>query len=62
MLPSPRRGAEPLLHLATIADPQAVNGTYFNRLKPEEPANEQARDPSLARRLWERSVTLTGLE
>ena len=62
VLSSPRRGAEPLLHLATIADPQAVNGTYFNRLKPEEPASEQARDPGLARQLWERSAALTGLE
>ena len=61
-LSSPRRGAEPLLHLATIADPQAVNGTYFNRLKPEEPVNGQARDPGLARQLWERSAALTGLE
>ena len=38
VLSSPRRGAEPLLHLATIDDPQAVNGVYFSRLKPEEPA------------------------
>jgi NAD(P)-dependent dehydrogenase (short-subunit alcohol dehydrogenase family) len=60
-LPAPRRGAEPLLHLAAIADPQTINGTYFNRLKPEDPANEQARDPNLARRLWERSAQLTGL-
>jgi NAD(P)-dependent dehydrogenase (short-subunit alcohol dehydrogenase family) len=61
ILSSPRRGAEPLLHLATIADPQAVNGAYFNRLKPEDPANEQARDPNVARQLWEQSAQLTGL-
>jgi NAD(P)-dependent dehydrogenase (short-subunit alcohol dehydrogenase family) len=61
VLSTPERGAEPLLHLATVADPQTVNGAYFNRLKPEEPANPQARDPSLARRLWERSAQLTGV-
>jgi NAD(P)-dependent dehydrogenase (short-subunit alcohol dehydrogenase family) len=61
VLSAPERGAEPLLHLATIADPHSVNGVYFNRLKPEEPANPQARDPDLARRLWERSAQLTGL-
>jgi NAD(P)-dependent dehydrogenase (short-subunit alcohol dehydrogenase family) len=61
ILSTPRRGAEPLLHLATIADPQAVNGAYLNRLKPEDPANEQARDPNVARQLWERSAQLTGL-
>jgi NAD(P)-dependent dehydrogenase (short-subunit alcohol dehydrogenase family) len=61
VLPTPRRGAEPLLHLATVADPEIINGGYFNRLKPEDPANEQARDPLLARRLWERSTELVGL-
>ena len=61
VLSTPERGAEPLLHLATVADPGTVNGVYFNRLKPEEPANPQARDPALARRLWDRSAQLTGL-
>jgi len=61
VLSTPRRGAEPLVHLATIADPQAVSGTYFNRLKPEDPASRPARDPDLARRLWERSAQLTSL-
>jgi NAD(P)-dependent dehydrogenase (short-subunit alcohol dehydrogenase family) len=60
-LPAAQRGAEPLLHLAVVADPQTVNGTYFNRLKPEDPASAQARDPNLARELWERSAQLTGL-
>ena len=61
VLSSPKRGAEPLLNLATAASLQAVNGTYFNRLKHEEPARGQARDPGLARELWERSARLTGL-
>jgi len=61
VLSTPRQGAEPLLYLATIAGPQTINGSYFNRLKPEDPANEQARDPDLARQLWERSTQLVGL-
>jgi NAD(P)-dependent dehydrogenase (short-subunit alcohol dehydrogenase family) len=61
VLSTPRQGAEPLLRLATLADPQASNGSYFNRLKLEDPANAQARDPDLARRLWERSAQLVGL-
>ncbi|HEY7261579.1 MAG TPA: SDR family NAD(P)-dependent oxidoreductase [Trebonia sp.] len=61
VVPGAGRGAEPLLHLATLADPQLLNGTYFSRLRPEEPANEQARDPGLARQLWDRSAQLTGV-
>ena len=59
-VPGPGRGADPMLHLATLADPQVLNGIYFSRLRPEDPAGEQARDPGLARQLWERSAALTG--
>ncbi|MFJ3804336.1 SDR family NAD(P)-dependent oxidoreductase [Streptomyces sp. NPDC090088] len=62
VLSTPEQGAEPLLHLATTADPLTANGGYFNRLKPESPAPGQARDPGLARQLWERSAYLTGLQ
>jgi len=61
VLSSPGRGAEPLLNLATAASLQAVSGTYFNRLKPEDPPRGQARDPGLARELWELSARLAGL-
>jgi hypothetical protein len=61
VLSTPDTGAEPLLHLATHSDAQAINGYYFHRLKHEEPKNKQATDPDLARRLWERSSRLTGL-
>lgn len=60
-LATPDQGAEPLLHLATISDPQAVSGGYFNRLTLEDLAPGQARDGKLARRLWDRSAELTGL-
>jgi hypothetical protein len=45
---TPDKGAEPLLHLATHPDAQAINGQYFHKLKPEEPKNKQATDPDLA--------------
>ncbi|MFK0156609.1 SDR family NAD(P)-dependent oxidoreductase [Streptomyces sp. NPDC090493] len=61
ILLSPEQGAEPLLHLAAVADPQSVNGAYFHRLTREDPRNEQAHDPQLARQLWERSAELTGI-
>ena len=35
--------------------------TSWNRLKPEDPASRPARDPDLARRLWERSAQLTSV-
>jgi len=61
VLKTPDQGAEPLVHLATLADPGSVNGAYFNRLELEEPVRGQAGDAELARYLWERSEHLTGL-
>jgi len=61
LMKSPDQGAEPLLHLATLADPQTVSGAYFNRLEREEPLRGQGGDARLARLLWERSAQLTGL-
>jgi NAD(P)-dependent dehydrogenase (short-subunit alcohol dehydrogenase family) len=61
LLSTPAQGAEPLVRLATTLDANTVNGRYFHRLKPEEPKNKQATDPSLAQQLWERSAQLTGV-
>jgi NAD(P)-dependent dehydrogenase (short-subunit alcohol dehydrogenase family) len=61
MLLSPEQGAEPLFRLASVADPESVNGAYFHRLTREEPKNPQGRELQLARKLWERSAELTGL-
>lgn len=61
LLLTPEQGAEPLLHLAAVADAQSVNGACFHRLSRGEPRNEQARDPESARRLWELSAELTGV-
>ena len=58
---TPEQGAEPLLQLATAADPATVDGGYFERFDRKELRGAQASDPDLARRLWERSAELTGL-
>jgi NAD(P)-dependent dehydrogenase (short-subunit alcohol dehydrogenase family) len=53
---TPEQGAEPLVRLATVPDPEP--GAYYHRLTREDPRNPQARDPDLARALWDRSAEL----
>ncbi|MFG2029666.1 SDR family NAD(P)-dependent oxidoreductase [Streptomyces sp. NPDC048825] len=55
------KGAAPLVHLVSVADPRSVNGQYFHRLRPNARTSRQARDPQLARALWERSERMLGL-
>ncbi|MBF6296134.1 SDR family NAD(P)-dependent oxidoreductase [Nocardia amamiensis] len=57
----PDKGAEPLVHLATAADGEAINGQYFHRFKLEPPSNKQAIDADLAQRLWTLSEQATGI-
>jgi NAD(P)-dependent dehydrogenase (short-subunit alcohol dehydrogenase family) len=57
---SPERGARSLVWLAVSDDAGALNGEYVEDEKVVRPS-EQARDDSLARRLWERSAELVGL-
>jgi NAD(P)-dependent dehydrogenase (short-subunit alcohol dehydrogenase family) len=58
---SPAKGAEPMLHLATVPDPQSVNGAYFDKLRRREPKHRQVKDPEFARRLWDRTADLLGV-
>lgn len=57
---SPERGARTSVYLATAPEVQGVTGEYFVDRRPREPSPE-ARDPELARRLWEESLRLVGL-
>ncbi len=50
---TPEVGASPLVHLATVAEPPAPSGTYFDGIRPDGRTHRQARDPALATRLWE---------
>ena len=61
VLSSPEQGAEPLIHLATAADPRSIHGAYFHKLRREEPRHRQVADPQFARRLWEVSARMTGV-
>ncbi|MFB9852766.1 SDR family NAD(P)-dependent oxidoreductase [Micromonospora andamanensis] len=56
-----REGAEPLVHLATMADPETANGGYYHRLRPNGPVHRQARNDQLATRLWDRTAELLGV-
>jgi NAD(P)-dependent dehydrogenase (short-subunit alcohol dehydrogenase family) len=58
---SPSKGAEPMLHLATVPDPQSVNGAYFDKLRRREPRNPQAKNADFARQLWDRTADLLGV-
>lgn len=53
-------GAEPLVHLATMPDPETTNGGYYHRLTPNGSVHRQAKDDHLATRLWERTAELLG--
>ena len=58
---SPDQGAAPLVHLATVADAQSVNGAYFNRMKRAEVKGRAFSDPDFGRRLWDRTAELAGV-
>ena len=57
---SPERGARSLVWLALADEAAALNGEYVEDEKVVKPS-EQARDDSLAGRLWDRSAELVGL-
>ncbi len=65
LFPSPERGAEAVVHAATVAEPGSYTGPTgpgeaFGPVGPAE-RSELARDEALARALWERSEELTGV-
>jgi retinol dehydrogenase-14 len=57
----PARGARTSIYLASSPEVEGVSGKYFVRKKARPPSAE-ARDPAIARRLWEVSAKLVGLE
>ncbi|MBV9800972.1 MAG: SDR family NAD(P)-dependent oxidoreductase [Solirubrobacterales bacterium] len=57
---SPERGARSLVWLATSAEGGRLTGEYVVDEKVRQPS-AAARDPELARALWERSAALVGL-
>lgn len=59
--PSPERGAETSLHLATAPELEAVSGKYFRPDTGESPSSPASQDRALAERLWAISELQCGL-
>lgn len=58
---SPEEGAKTTLYLATSPAVESVSGKYFTRSKAV-PSSPFSYDKQLARRLWDLSAAVTGLE
>jgi NAD(P)-dependent dehydrogenase (short-subunit alcohol dehydrogenase family) len=58
---SPEEGAETIVYLASSSEVADVSGRYFYRCRASAPA-VQAEDDSAARRLWQESAKLAGIE
>lgn len=59
--PSPERGAETTLRLATAPELEAVSGKYFRPDTGESPSSPASQDRALAKRLWDISELQCGL-
>ncbi|MGZ8752502.1 MAG: SDR family oxidoreductase [Acidimicrobiia bacterium] len=58
---SPAKGARSLVHLSRSPDVDGLNGTYWSGLE-QSPLTSAATDEADARRLWDLSVSLTGID
>jgi retinol dehydrogenase 12 len=58
---TPEKGAETLIYLASSDAPAAVSGAYFYKCRETVPSPE-GQDDDAARRLWQETAKLAGLE
>ncbi len=58
---TPEQGASTVVHLASSPEVEGVTGAYFANLRPKR-SSRTSYDRDLARRLWEASATLVGVE
>ncbi len=58
---TPAKGARTSVYLASSPEVEGVSGSYFVKCRAKEP-RRWAQDPEAARRLWQVSEELTGLE
>lgn len=56
---TPEKGADTIVWAALAPELAGESGKYFKKRRPREPS-KRARDPGLARRLWEESERLVG--
>lgn len=61
LVKTPELGAQPIVYLAVSEKMEEVTGQYYDVMNEKEPA-PQALDEEAARRLWEVSSRLVGLE
>jgi retinol dehydrogenase-14 len=58
---SPEAGAQTSVYLATSPEVAEVSGRYFEKSTPADPS-ALSRDPAAAKRLWQLSAQLSGLD
>ncbi len=58
---NPKKGAESILHVATSPELEGVTGKYFSK-KKERKTSEDSYDEEEAKRLWNISIKLSGLQ
>ena len=58
---TPEEGARTSVYLASSPEVAGVTGTYFANSRPKQ-SSKSSYDPDLARRLWEASAALVGVE
>lgn len=58
---SPEKGAQTIIHLASAPEVAGVSGGYFYKNRPATPTRE-AQDDASARRLWDATAKLTGVD
>ena len=58
---SPEKGAKTSVYLATSKAVEGVTGKYFDQLQ-EKRSSQESYDVALARRLWDRTIPLVGLD
>ena len=61
LVKGPELGAQPSVYLAVAEELEGLTGRYYDVMTEKEPA-PQALDEEVARRLWEVSARLVGLE
>jgi len=59
---SPWQGAQTSIHCAVAEGIEGQSGQYFSDCKVKKVTNPEANDDAIARRLWDVSAQLVGLE
>lgn len=58
---TPEEGARTVIYLATSPEVEGMTGNYYIDNQPAR-SSESSHDPALAKRLWQVSLELTGLD